>query len=644
MSSSSSVNSLPFFSHPGSSSDLVDGPEKTFTSLNSPQTPIRAQHARGRFEMRKFLLHLMGWPAIVIIGQVMLQLFAWGFFTVVEIRGFIALPPSSAEWARNHTHPVTLISTVISTCLASCSSFLFSWGLRHSLALYMHRDGMSLSTFVSSLKVSTRSFVFDPRKAKWSATSIALVILTGLQTTGWTTLLTPLPITIPTPLTGSEISLSSPALLQMQTSGQLDNCVYNGTSFPAFTVGQTESGYALVKNRMSFPASITLMDQTFNISTAGVLPLSEYEINASSWFGGNTSIPAALDRTHLPKGLESSYTLMQQGFTAYVDCHFQEITADTTPSGTLWTDTVKDWSSGQQSVANITFSQFTSDCVVPQSALNNTYAYTDSQDSNYVLAIACMGDANYTLMFKSAGKYDFMNDMVCHIAPQITTVNVKYGDIESAGTIGTDALDQAVAEPVGRPAGLSAITTILNTVFFSQAISTNIMGDELDSAIAESDGLDYQDETILAYTEVYLSAVAEYSGSVLRACLSATNMAFADGVPANITVPIDGLYSTQTVGWLHASATTFWVQVPGTLVALITIFVVLAAVAQYYGDSIDESFDPSNAMHLLAASAAGGLHDVFHGTEEKDIQAVEDVNIVLSSLPGRGPALVRNTV
>ncbi|KAJ7347540.1 hypothetical protein DFH08DRAFT_161845 [Mycena albidolilacea] len=594
--------------------------------------------------MRKFLSHLMGWPAIVIIGQVMLQLFAWVFFAAVEVRGSIALPPSSAEWARNHTHPVTLMSTVISTCLASCSSFLFSWGLRHSLALYMHRDGMSLATFVSSLRVSARSFVLDPRRVKWSATSIALVILTGLQTTGWSTLLTPLPITILTPLTGSEISLLSPALLQMQTSGQLDNCTYDGTSQPAFTVGQTESGYASVKNKMSFPASIMLMDQTFNISTAGVLPLSEHAINASSWFDGNNSIPAALDSTRLPEGLESSYTLMQQGLTAYVDCHFQEITANTTPSGTLSTDTVKDWSSGLQNVAKITYSEFTSDCVVPQPALNNMYAYTDSQQSNYVLAIACLGNTNYTLMFKSAGKYDFMNDMVCDIAPQITTVNVKYGGVGSAGIIGTDALDQAVAEPVGRPAGLSAITTILNMVFFSQAISTSIMGDELDSAIAESDGLNYQNETILAYTEQYLSAVAEYSGTVLRACLSATNMVFADGVPVNMTVPIDGLHSTQTVGWLHASATTFWVQIPGTLVALVTIFVVLAAVAKHHGEPIDESFDPSNAMHLLAASAAGGLHDVFHGTEEKNIRAVEDLNIVLSSLPGRGPALVRNTV
>jgi len=171
-------------------------------------------------------------------------------------------------------------------------------------------------------------------------------------------MLTLLPITIPTPLTGSEISLSSPALLQMQTSSQLENCMYNGTSFPAFTMGQTESGYTLVKNKMSLPASITLMDQTFNISTAGVLPLSEYKINRSSWFGGNTSIPAALDRTHFPEGLESSYMLMQQGDHSRYD----------TIGNTLDRHCQGLEHSGQQSVANITFSQFTYDCVVPQSA------------------------------------------------------------------------------------------------------------------------------------------------------------------------------------------------------------------------------------------------------------------------------------
>lgn len=76
----------------------------------------------GRFEVRAFLSKLTGWPAIVIGGHLILQAAAWGFFAVVEARGFLALPYSSAAWARNHTHPVTLVSTLISTALAAASS------------------------------------------------------------------------------------------------------------------------------------------------------------------------------------------------------------------------------------------------------------------------------------------------------------------------------------------------------------------------------------------------------------------------------------------------------------------------------------------------------------------------------------------
>jgi hypothetical protein len=35
----------------------------------------------------------------------------------------------------------------------------------------------------------------------------------------------------------------------------------------AFIVGQPESGYAVVKDWMRFPAGFTLIDQTFDIST-----------------------------------------------------------------------------------------------------------------------------------------------------------------------------------------------------------------------------------------------------------------------------------------------------------------------------------------------------------------------------------------
>lgn len=100
----------------------------------------------------------------------------------------------------------------------------------------------------------------------------------------------------------------------------------------AFIEGQTESGYAVAKDDMGFPASLTFMEQAFNISTckahsprplpqaqhfaAGILPLPLIEVNTTSWFPGNftSSIPATIKpAVELPNGLSSSYSMVQQG-------------------------------------------------------------------------------------------------------------------------------------------------------------------------------------------------------------------------------------------------------------------------------------------------------------------------------------------
>jgi hypothetical protein len=93
---------------------------------------------------------------------------------------------------------------------------------------------------------------------------------------------------------------------------------------------------------------------------------------------------------------------------------------------------------------------------------------------------------------------------------------------------------------------------------------------------------------------------------------------------------------------LSASAATICALIPGTIIAIATIYIVLAAVA--YSDHEGDPFDPANAMHLVTASAAGGLNNVFSGTEEEDIKAAQDVKIVLGVVPGRGPALIRRAV
>ncbi|KAJ7820968.1 hypothetical protein B0H13DRAFT_1921059 [Mycena leptocephala] len=110
------------------------------------------------------------------------------------------------------------------------------------------------------------------------------------------------------------------------------------------------------------------------------------------------------------------------------------------------------------------------------------------------------------------------------------------------------------------------------------------------------------------------------------ACFS-INSTFTEGVPVNISIPTQGVLHTETFGWAYGSQSTRWVLVPGTLIALATILI---------GGGPVRSSDP---LRLIAAAAAGGLNNAFRGLSEKDVKEGEQSDVVLGSIPGRGPAL-----
>jgi hypothetical protein len=96
----------------------------------------------------------MGWPALVILGQLGLQAFGWGFLATVKYRGQLALPFSAAHWAGNNPHILTLVATLISTLLAACSSLYVPTIRQGNLSLMnfavfslMHSAGRSLFIF-----------------------------------------------------------------------------------------------------------------------------------------------------------------------------------------------------------------------------------------------------------------------------------------------------------------------------------------------------------------------------------------------------------------------------------------------------------------------------------------------------------------
>ncbi|KAJ6490979.1 hypothetical protein C8R45DRAFT_928807 [Mycena sanguinolenta] len=106
-----------------------------------------------------------------------------------------------------------------------------------------------------------------------------------------------------------------------------------------------------------------------------------------------------------------------------------------------------------------------------------------------------------------------------------------------------------------------------------------------------------------------------------------------------MAIPTDGTLHGQIVGWLEIQLETFYVMIPGTLIAIATISIVLVTLAYHSGDLEEGAFDPANAMHIVAASAAGGLPEVLTGTEPTAMKQVENVHVVLQSIAGGPPAL-----
>ncbi|KAJ7904107.1 hypothetical protein B0H13DRAFT_1881777 [Mycena leptocephala] len=525
---------------------------------------------------------LSGWPTVVILGHIALQVFAWTFFIEVERRGVMPAPHSLASLADRYPRSVTQVVTLLSTALAACSSF--------------------------------------PRKWKWTVTSIALVLITGVQTSCWSSLLTPLSITIGTPLNGSELDLSSPLLNQAQTTGVLDECEISPSHLTWFIPGQTDSGYAAVEGNMSLPASFTAVGRNFNTST------------------GMTTIPGTLAPVGvIPDGFSHTYSMMQQedemlnhrqGFTADVSCTFSN---DTPP---VQADVMR--GSGDEN--EILYLTMNSDCSVAQGSDLNTISVYIGNGTHSLLMVACGTGRNYTLAFSSSPITAVIGEspITCTFTPRITTVKVDYPSINiSSKPILTKTNDTGAILDGDGPASLSALYTLQNTFYYGQGSESNRIHEQFVNLI----GRNPTPETVLRSMEEYIRGVAEYSGAP-RLPLG-RNGTFLNGAPTNMTIGTTGMLYTQTIGWNSWSAREYWILLPGTFVALSTITIVLVAVGKNAGETPRAPFNPSNIVHLIALSVAGDLRDRFTGTEEEDLRRAESMEVVLGHIPGQGPALLR---
>ncbi|KAK6969145.1 hypothetical protein R3P38DRAFT_3147630 [Favolaschia claudopus] len=615
------------------------GSETNVEEKAIPAAPVRLLPLR-------VLSKLWGPAGLVIAGQLILQTLAWTFFGVVWARGIVAIPSMGlpkAIWFK----PLSFLFTNISSVLATISTFLFSWGVRQAIVQHLRTEGMSFETFLAGMSISSQQLIKDLKRRKWTALSIIVYVACFEQTSGWNTLLTPQQFVFDDDIWGRDIDLSSSLLQSQFSSGTLDSCVYTSSLRVSLAVGQTQSGFSALNGDLLFPTSNTVLDNDFNTSTGGIFPMAFSEVDSSSWFPETTVFPASLSQpaaASSARGLSWKWSMHQQGFTADVDCQFQDLNAATTPS--LFINPDPRTTNLSQTVP--TQFSISSNCAAPPGIstslpLNSSSAYAfagnGTNGDGYLLMIACNGADSYQLIFVGrGGLYSYLDTTVCTLTPTVTHVQADYSwdGLAQLTTIDTTTFSNGKPD-IGGPAANSALQTIYNMMMFSQTISTNVVGDQIKSILENVQ--DFQADSIHYALEEYLRGVAEYSGSIFRACLSAQNGTFPNGVPSQMTILSTGKLHTEFFGW-QFTASSSWILLPGTFVGLATIYIVLRALAMHPGNDRDGGeFKPDDPLDLVAASAAGGLPGVFSGSKKDREEAAKRVHMVLEHAPGYGLGL-----
>jgi hypothetical protein len=82
------------------------------------------------------------------------------------------------------------------------------------------------------------------------------------------------------------------------------------------------------------------------------------------------------------------------------------------------------------------------------------------------------------------------------------------------------------------------------------------------------------------------------------------------------------------------------VLVPGTIIAIGSIWFLLLIMARYAGDLEGKKSNPAGRMQLVAASAARTLKNVFYGTDEDAIRKAKNTHIVIGAFQDRELAFI----
>ncbi|KAF8649594.1 hypothetical protein AX16_005685 [Volvariella volvacea WC 439] len=544
-------------------------------------------------------------PLGIILGQLAIFFVAWGFY-IATSRQPVALPNYLAEAGRDYPSGITFVVTLISIAFSASSSYLYGTAMRYALAMRLSKP-MPLHLVALNVKLSRSKIVLSFRYWTWALLTTLNIIFLGAQTAAWNALFTPRRITIDNEMTGWGLNITDPTFIErllpsLQSLVPLSDYRPDTllTTAPLFQ----SSGSASVNAMLDLPGSFTFNGRSFLNSTKGIMPVFLEETN-STIEAGSIFLPtiSLVNPAIGQNGFSTSYTVTQQGLTVDVSC---------TRRGPAGAEAIV---FGQRDDSDLVSHILRYFCHGEEQDLSQitVIARTTNEypDGSSILIAACNltehVSTGYEIVIHGSGFYDFLGTRSCTAVSQVVDVDVHYSRNDALLSAGSIADVITVSEPhaareVVNVAGVPFI--FLQRVFWqNQGHLGNIVGDYF--SVMQSQ-YEWKPDILDRVLEAYLTGVFEFGATLFQAASTQTRgLFFQDAVvDGQMRYELTGTYTTETLGWYHASNGT----VPGvlaipTIVALFSILLAIAAIRSAVSSQPlveQEYLDPGDLMHIVS--------------------------------------------
>ncbi|KIJ17974.1 hypothetical protein PAXINDRAFT_97529 [Paxillus involutus ATCC 200175] len=581
----------------------------------------------------------------IVVAQLLILIFASSWLAVEIAQQCISFNGFLTRMIVAQPRISTTVVTLMATALSLASTALFCLSVKEAMRhfLWKPRPLVQVSAGVALVK---GSHIFRPEYLKLTLITWLVFGVLKLLVTGWTTLLAP------TLLLAVELSAYAPTII-------------HDDSFPIIDVGGSVSGIAAAGVGFGMPGIVNFNEAKYNLSTGGLLPVVQSFTGSKTppgtngtrlqFSGGVTSVNTTISQgssSSSPKdwlGIQRNFTVYQQGITADITCQTPassqllnftntNITLDvTSPGSTSPAYTLIAWNSTADCNASSTTTQ-------QYVTWANASGQPDVSGTGFLPTIVCPGHVNasdvysrFVIATQGFYKYDFVPYTICEVTPLVTTTRVDYtagGIINASEIISNQTFSSSDTYLLFYLAGVANYHARN-----SQGLMNNIIGDTLYSVYSGEFNTTISDNTNEVFRELenYWRGVIEFAATFLRAGYSAQG-AFQDGIPSNMTSPLNGTMFVLTMGWANRGPIYIFSILPLGIVTLLTVLTAIYSLVQAWKERHDPwkqtSFDASDTLHLIMASAEGGLTSKLWGFDRTGLIANENIQVQLTELQG----------